>query len=85
MLRPDVQSGKRIARASFLVATNLATDMVIETAYIYKTIGKTRSKKSTPKQNDSSPVIIKESIDNAAFLTNKMDSTQGHSEDVFNK
>lgn len=81
VLRFEVQLGQRIAKASFLIVTNLAADMILETAYSNEIIKKICYKSSTMKPTSSSPVAIEESVDNAAYMADSPESKQHNFED----
>lgn len=49
---------QRVAETSFLIVTNLATVMIVRTAYINENIEKISPKKGTLKLLRSSPVAI---------------------------
>lgn len=55
---------------------NLATDMNLETAYINGNFKKINLNKDTRKPAASSPITKEESINNAAYMTGKVDTKQ---------
>lgn len=64
--RLDGQLRQSVAEVGFLVVTNLATAMILDTAYIDENNEKIKSEKSTLKPTGSCPVAIEESVGNAA-------------------
>lgn len=50
---------RRVAEASFLEVTNLATNMILSKAYVNGNTKKMRTKKITSKPTNSSPTTIK--------------------------
>lgn len=84
-VRLKIQLGQRLADTSFLLVTNLTTNIILDTAYIYGNIEKICFKKDTPKPAGLSPIAIEESDGNAAYLTDKVKSKQDNSKHELNK
>lgn len=68
-----------MAETSFVVVTNLVTNMILRTAYINRNIEKTSLKKGTLKTTGTSFVTIEESVGDAAYITNNVASKHRHS------
>lgn len=63
--------------------TNLAIDMIVETAYINENIEKVRPKRCTLMPSTSNSAAIYEGIDNAAYIENDVKTKQRQPEDYY--
>lgn len=85
IIRLEVQLEQRIASESFLIVTNLATDMNLWTGYVDENSEKCSSQNGTLKPNVSIPVAIEEGVDSIAFPTSNAESKQRHSRNEFSE
>lgn len=74
-----------MAEARFLIVSNVATRMTLETTHIDENIEKVSLKKSRLKPIGSSFVAIQKSVSNAFHMTGTVELKQEHSEDEFSK
>lgn len=84
-IRQDAQLRQRTAKPSFLMVTDLATDMILETAYTNENIERICLKKGTLNFTGSSLVALWESVSNTAYMADNVRSMHGHSESELNK
>lgn len=62
VLSVELQLGQKVAKVSFLVLINLATNKILGTAYVDKHSKKSIPKKGALKRSGSSPVAIKDMV-----------------------
>lgn len=85
LIKLDVQLRQRVATANFLVGTNLATDMILSTAYIDKNNEKISPKKGILQPTSASPTPLEEFVGNSACMTEKLRTKEGPFEDEYSE
>lgn len=81
----EIQLRKRVAEACRIVVTNLATVLILRTAYIDGNIVKSSSKKNTLKPTASIPDTMEEDVGNDAYAAHRAQSKHGYDENEYNE
>lgn len=76
LVRMGAQLGQRVAEEGFRIVTNLATDMILGTAYIDENIKKISPRKNILRPTGSSTVTLDGSVDNVASMADSLESKQ---------
>lgn len=80
-----IAAGAKSSQSNFLKATNLATGMILEAAYVDENIEKVDLTKGTQKTAGLVLVTIKKSIGHAAYVSNYVKTRNAWQENEYKK
>lgn len=85
VIRYEVQPEQEVAKVGFTVVTDMATDMILGTANIEKDIEKMKLEKSTLRSSSPSSIAIEESVENAIYIANNVETKKRNPREDYNK